>query len=78
MPNYFKSLIELYQNRNGLLIKTQYRKSKYGDKISYNILQEIWNKIKIEDRNIQDKETFNNKMQTNKENNNQESRSNKE
>ena len=34
-------IIEIKQNRNGIVINTKYRKSKYGDKISYNIMENI-------------------------------------
>ncbi len=52
LPQYFKNLIHLTKNRNGLLIETKYRKSKYGDNISYNIMQNKWNDININTRNL--------------------------
>ena len=58
LPEYYKKLFEINQGRNGIIINTKYRKSKYGDKISYNIMENIWNKLEINQRKIQDKYTF--------------------
>ena len=57
-PEYFKRLLKLTKNRNGLLIQTSYRKSKFGDNISHNIMQEKWNELKIETRNLQELNSF--------------------
>ena len=59
LPYYFKKLIELKDNRNGLIINTKYRNSKYGDKLSYNIMQSLWNNLNVNTRKIQDKLLFN-------------------
>ena len=58
LPKYYKNIIELINNRNGLLIKTNYRKSKYGDWISYNKMEELWNSLKKEERDIQNRDLF--------------------
>ena len=55
LPEYYKKLFEIKQNRNGIVINTNYRKSKYGDKISYNIMEDIWNKLDMNQHRIQDK-----------------------
>ena len=59
LPYYLKKLIEIKDSRNGLIISTRYRKSKYGDKLSYNIMEALWNKLDINTRKIQDKLFFN-------------------
>ena len=46
LSKYYKKLVDITKNRNGLLIKTRYRESKYGDCISYNIMENIWNLLK--------------------------------
>lgn len=55
LPKYFRKIIELKETRNGITIKTNYRKSNYGNKISYNLMEQIWNKIDIKNKKIQDK-----------------------
>ena len=62
MPEYYKKLIEIKKNRNGLVIKTIFRKSNFGNNISYNIMEKHWNKLNIDDRNIQDKVLYNYKI----------------
>src|ERR1700727_1195010 len=59
LPYYFKKLIEIKDSRNGLIISTSYRKSKYGHKLSYNIMEALWNKLDTNIRKIQDKWFFN-------------------
>jgi hypothetical protein len=58
LPIYYKNLIKLVQNRNGISIETKYRKSKFGDNISHNIMQNIWNKINKNIRAINEKNLF--------------------
>ena len=58
LPDYFKKLLKILKNRNGIIIETNYRKSKYGDLISKNIMQNKWNELNIDLRMIQDKITF--------------------
>ena len=65
LPQYYKKLIEIKQNRNGIVIETKYRKSKYGDKISHNIMESYWNKIDKNFRDIQDKNLFMNSILSN-------------
>src|SRR5271156_2481630 len=59
LPYYFKKLIEIKDSRNGLIKSTTYRKSKYGDKLSYNIMETLWNKLDINTRKIQEILFFN-------------------
>jgi hypothetical protein len=63
LPIYFRNLIEIKQNRNGIIINTNYRRSVYGDKISYNVMEQIWNKIDLKIRNTQDKLLFHDSLQ---------------
>src|SRR5271154_7135054 len=58
IPEYFKKLLKLKEGRNGLTIKTEYRESKYGNKISYNIMEQYWNNINPDIKRIPDKLSF--------------------
>jgi hypothetical protein len=58
LPEYFKKLIKIMQNRNGIIIQTNFRKSKFGDLMSKNVMQNKWNELNIQTRGIQDKNIF--------------------
>jgi hypothetical protein len=58
LPKYFKNLIDIVKNRNGLLIKTRFRDSKFGDNLSFNIIENNWNSLQKEIRDIQNKHLF--------------------
>jgi hypothetical protein len=62
LPEYFKNLVTVKQNRNGIIIHTKYRSSTYGDRISYNIMEKLWNKMDSKIRKIQDKLLFNDSL----------------
>jgi hypothetical protein len=59
LPIYFKNLLKIQQNRNGIMISVKFRKSNYGDKMSNNIMQQLWNNLDMTTRSIQDKLHFN-------------------
>jgi len=58
LPQYFRNVIDIREIRNGIIINTKYRRSAYGDKISYNIMEQLWNKLDLKIRKTQDKLLF--------------------
>ena len=45
VPKYYKNILNLIQNRNGLLIKIEHRKCKYSENKVKNKAHDIWNKL---------------------------------
>ena len=58
LPTYYQYIYQIQQNRNGLQMKTIFRKKKIGERYSVNITTNLWNKINKETREIADRNLF--------------------